>query len=205
MKTLAPFFALLVILFVTSGKGQETITEPSTDKIFPAQVTFSHDGREYTLGATGTSVRKKLMFKVYGMVHYMQDAPTKPAKAKDVFAAILTDGKAKQIIMDFARDVDAAKIKETYLESFQEHTSPEEFRTIQPLVNQFVGYFTQDVKENDQFRLRWVPGGTILSNIKGQENPPITSELFARVLWSIWLGEDSVVDRDDLVERVVKD
>jgi hypothetical protein len=38
----------------------------------------------------------------------------------------------------------------------------------------------------------------------GQEKEPITNPAFARVLWTIWFGGDSIVDPDDLVARVAK-
>ena len=183
--------------------AQENVKEPSTGKNFPGQVSFTHDGKNYTLTLTGVSVRKKLVFKVYGMAHYIESF-TKGG-SQEAFDAVMADGKAKQITMEFARDVDAAKIKETYEDSFKEHATREELKAIKPSLDQFLGYFTQDVKENDQFVLRWMPGGTIASTIIGQEKPPIADAAFARILWSIWFGEDSVVDRDDLVQRMVKE
>ncbi|MCC6396564.1 MAG: chalcone isomerase family protein, partial [Bacteroidetes bacterium] len=75
---------------------------------------------------------------------------------------------------------------------------------IAPLVQKFLGYFTKDVKEDDRFVLQWRPGGTIIAQTQGTDHPPITDPTFARVLWSIWMGEDSIVDREELVERFVK-
>jgi hypothetical protein len=51
---------------------QEMVTEPSTGKQFPAVQTFSAGGKEYTLQLTGVAVRKKVIFKVYGMAHHME-------------------------------------------------------------------------------------------------------------------------------------
>ena len=75
-------------------------------------------------------------------------------------------------------------------------------RSILPLVDEFVGFFAKEVKENQQLILRWLPGGIVVATITGEEMPAITSPLFARVLWSIWFGKDSIVDRDDLVARI---
>jgi hypothetical protein len=104
--------------------------------------------------------------------------------------------------MDFARDVDAAKIRDAYLDGFKENATADEFTSIRPLVDQFVAFFSRDVKENQQFVLRWLPGGIVIAAVAGEEKPPLTSPLFARVLWSIWLGKDSIVDRSDLVSRI---
>jgi len=179
--------------------AQEAVREPSTGKSFPVQVTITHEGKTYPLTLTGTTVRKKLIVKVYGMGHYMQDPPS--GSEKDVVAAVLTDGKAKQLTMEFVRDVDVEKIQGAYRDGFTENASAEELKAITPLVDQFLGFFTTAVKENDRYILRWLPGGTILATVSGVDKPAIKNPTFARVLWSIWLGEDSIVDREELVER----
>jgi len=181
---------------------QEMVTEPSTGKTFPATQSFSAGGKEYTVQLTGVAVRKKVIFKVYGMAHHMENPAggTRAGAIKDV----LTDGKAKQITMVFVRDVDVASIQKAYRDGFAENASKQELPQIQGLIDKFVANFASDVKENDVFILRWLPGGTIIPVIKGEEKPPLTNPLFARVLWTIWFGDESIVDPDDLVERVAK-
>lgn len=203
MKNNTLVIILLTFMFPWVIFSQETVKEPSTGKVFPAEVKFTHEGKEYVLAATGLTVRKKVIFKVYGMVHYME-GPPRTGSEEDAFKAVLTDGKAKQITLDFARDVDAAKIKEAYADGFKEHTSPADLQKIQPLIDQFVGFFTNDVKENEQFIFRWLPGGSIVAIVQGEEKPVITDGLFAQALWSIWFGKDSIVDRSDLIERMLK-
>jgi hypothetical protein len=197
MRTLA--LTILLCATVMLASAQDKVTEPSTGKSFPATVKFTYNGTEYSLQLTGVAVRKKLVFKVYGMAHYLQE-PVGINK-QNAFPSILADGKAKQIIMDFARDVDAEKIRETYKESFKENSSAEDFAKLQPLIDQFLGAFAKGARENDQFVLRWLPGGIVVAIAQGEEKPAIHSELFARTLWTIWFGEDSVVDRDDLVAK----
>lgn len=210
-QVLAVFLtAALLLIFAPALKAQmqnipspsqETVQESSTGKSFPAEVSFSHDGVDYTLSVTGTAVRKKYaVAKVYGMAHYMQDAAK--SSREEAFTAALTDGKAKQITMDFARDVGPDKIQDAYREGFKKNATAEELQEIQALVDQFAGYFDKDVKENEQYILRWLPGGVVLTTVQGQEKPAITSATFARVLWSIWLGKDSIVDRGKLVAMI---
>ena len=182
--------------------SQTMVKEPSTEKNFPSTVTFKAGETEYTANLTGLTVRKKFFFKVYGIAHYLQDAGT--MSKTDAFKACLTDGKAKQITMDFARDVDNQKIIDSYNEAFKENATKEELAAVQNSLKQFIGYFDKEVKENQQYILRWIPGGTIASIVQGEEKPSITDPLFARLLWSIWLGPESVVDRDDLVARMTK-
>jgi len=195
-------FILTLFLLPTLLLSQTMVKEPSTEKSFPSTLTFKSGSSEYTLNLTGLSVRKKYFFKVYGIAHYLQDAGT--VSKADAFKACLADGKAKQITMDFARDVDNKSIIDTYNESFKEMATKEELASVQSSLTQYLGYFDKEVKENQQYILRWLPGGTILATIQGEEKPAITNETFARILWSIWLGSDSVVDRDDLVALMTK-
>jgi hypothetical protein len=190
----------LILFTVAAAVAQESVQEPSTGKSFPAVVKFTRNGTEYPMSLTGVAVRKKLVFKVYGMAHYEQD-PVKAPK-EEALGAMLVDGKARQITMDFARDVDAGKIRDAYMDGFRENATADELRSIQPMVDQFVGFFSKEVKENQQFIVRWLPGGIVVATVAGEEKPAIASPLFARVLWSIWLGKDSIVDRDDLVTRI---
>jgi hypothetical protein len=190
--------ALLLSSFI--AVSQETVQEPSTGISFPVSVTFSSGGKDLTLCLTGVAVRKKMIFKVYGMGHYMQDPPRDKGNA--VFNEILTDGKAKQITMVFVRDVDAASVQKAYLDGFKENSTEEELAAIQPFIDKFLTSFTGGVKENDTFLLRWLPGGSVNLVVHGEEKPAVTNTTFARVLWAFWLGKDSIVDRDDLVARL---
>ncbi len=201
MHRLTMTILLLIVLSAAGAKGQQTITEPSTEKVFPASVTYAHGGKEYALQPTGMAVRKKFMFRVYGMVHYMQDPPR--TSEESAYREIMTDGKAKQITMNFARDVSANQITDAYRDGFKENSSSEELASTQPFLNKFLGYFTEGVKENDTFTLRWVPGGTVVPIIRGKEFDAIANPTFARILWSIWFGERSIVDREDLVQLIV--
>jgi hypothetical protein len=188
---------VLGAFFYNGFSQQETIEEKSSNKIFQKEVSFSYEDVDYNLIATGTAVRKKFIFKVYGMIHYMQDAPE--GNSEDIFSAILEDNTAKQIIMDFTRDVGANKIKGAFQSGFEKNSTEEELKNIQPLIDKFLEYFNAEVKKNEQYILRWLPDGTVISIIQGKEYPMIKDVTFARVLWTIWFGEDSIVDRDNLI------
>jgi hypothetical protein len=199
LRTIA-ILAVGLFLVASLLLAQEMVTEPSTGKAFPTKITVTSSGTEYALNLTGVAVRKKFVFKVYGMGHYMQDPPASTGEA--AFKAILTDGKAKQITMTFVRDVDAGSIQNAYRDGFKENSTKDELKAIQPFIDKFLGSFTSGVKENDVFILRWMPGGTIIPIIQGQEKEAVSNPTFARVLWTIWFGGDSIVDRDDLVSRL---
>lgn len=205
MKQLS-FLIFLSLLFLglcfSSGSSQETVEEKSTGKIFPKNISFSYDSVDYELQATGTAVRKKFVFKVYGMIHYMQNAPR--GNKEDIFNTILKDNFAKQITLDFARDVGSDKIKDAFRSSFSKNTTEKEVQEIQPLLDKFLEYFNSDVKKDEQYILRWLPDGTVVAIVQGIEYPVITNITFAKTLWAIWFGEDSIVNRDDLISLLIE-
>lgn len=193
---------ILGAFFYSGFSQQETVEEKSSGKIFQKEVSFSYDDVDYNLTATGTAVRKKFIFKVYGMVHYMQNPPE--GNPEEIFSSILQDNNAKQIIMDFTRDVGANKIKDAFQSGFAKNSTEEELEKIQPLLNQFLEYFKTKVKKNEQYILRWLPDGSVISIIQEKEYPAIKDVTFARVLWTIWFGKDSIVNRDDLTSFLTK-
>jgi len=189
----------IVVLFSCRTAAQEMVKEPSTEKNFPAELKCTYGGQEHTLKLTGLAVRKKFIIKVYAVAHYMEGSL--PSGMKEAFQEILTDGKAKQLTMDFSRDVTVDQIQGAYRDGFKENANADELKAIQPVIDKFLANFTREVKENDQFILRWLPRGTIIPIIGGEEKPALVDKTFARVLWSIWFGEDSIVDREKLIKR----
>jgi hypothetical protein len=184
--------------------GQETLEEKSTGKTFPKEVSFAGDYKTFKLEITGFSVRKKFWVKVYGMAHYMEAGHTFDSK-QDALTAALSDAFAKQITLAFVRDVEAKKVQNAFREGFEKNASESEMAEIGTLLDKFVGYFNDDVKNGERLVLRVVPGGRVTAIIHGEEQEPIGSVTFSRVLWRIWLGDHSIVDRDRLVELVVED
>lgn len=194
--------AILFACTVAPLRAQDQVTEPSTGKAFPATISFTSGGTDYQLQLTGVTVRKKLVFKVYGMAHYMQN----PVRMNEDAAVkqVLTEGKAKQITMIFVRDVDAESIQGAYRDGFEENTSKEELASLKGTIEKFVASFSAGVKVDDVYILRWLPGGTVIPVIKGEEKEAIANPLFARVLWTIWFGDDSIVDPEDLVAKIAE-
>lgn len=192
---------MAVCALAGAAAAQDEVEEPSTERRFPVSVSFESGGETWDLQLTGLAVRKKFMFKVYGMAHYMDAAGFDSRES--AFAAAMSDERAKQITMVFVRDVEAKKIQDAYRDGFRKNASGEEFAEIEGLVENFAGYYQKDVTKGDRYVLRWLPGGVVESMIHGIENEPIANVTFATVLWRIWLGKDSIVDRDRLVEKAV--
>ncbi len=101
------------------------------------------------------------------------------------------------------RDLTAEQIKTALVKGIEKNTSEAEFEQIGPYVKKFTRAISRDVKEGDEFVIRWLPDGSMISLYEGQPVTTIKSDRFAKVVWSIWFGEHSVVDRDSLVKQLV--
>jgi len=190
--------------FAAVATAQETVEEKSTDKQFPKSVSFAGDYKTHQLEITGLSVRKKFWVKVYGMAHYMEGGRTFSSK-NDALTTVLSDQYAKQITMVFVRDVGIEKIQDAFREGFKKNSSDTEREQISELVDKFVGFFTKEIKNGERMVFRTQPGGRVTTIVHGEEQEPISSVTFSTVLWRIWLGKHSIVDRNRLVEMVVED
>lgn len=199
MRSLVCVLAFALLLAPAAWASDDVIEEAGRE--FPVRVTFSHDGTDYELTAAGQATRKKVVVKVYAIVHYM-DATGFESKQAALDAA-LSGEHAMQISMKFCRDVDALKIQDAYRKGFEKNATEAEMEDIEGLVAQFVDYFTADVEKDDEYVLRSLPGGTILTLVNGEAQPPIQNVSFASLLWRIWLDKGSVVDREDLIKHAV--
>ena len=185
-----------------AGDPKVRVVEPVTGIAFPSKVRFSQDGDAYTLRLTGTAARTKWFFRVYAIAHYLQ-----PPQRAGLFDPknLLTDGPAKQMTIQYARNVPAPKITRILREDFELNTTPSEYREIKTYVEQMLAYFVRPVKKGDVFVMRWLSGGRVYLELNGKKMGEAKNGLFARTLWAIWFGEHSVVDPKALMAQATRE
>lgn len=182
-----------------SASAFADIRDEATGAVFPSEVNFSYGGKDYKLQATGVTTRKKLIVKVYSIASYLQDAASVTG---DKFQAFLSDDKAKQLTLKWVHDVDTTKIKDTYREGFSKAFPSGISGQLQSDIDKFLGLFKTDVHSGDETVLRWIPGGVIEVSHNGTKQGTVTNPELARGLWSIWFGENSIVNRNNLVSLI---
>ncbi len=180
------YIMLLVFAFVMLFVGllptpAQTVKEPSTGIDFPAQVNLA--GNSLTL--TGVGVRKRFVIKVYGIASYIETS--KLDKTRDIYTQLLTDGPAKQLTLQFVRDVDVASIKEAFSEGLQKNIPNYASSPAKKDAEAFLNSLT-NVSTNDQMVLHWTQGGKLEILIKGQSKGTFQNQILARGVWAIWLG-----------------
>lgn len=189
-------FPLLFCFFALNTFAADDVRDSSTGEVFPSQVSFDHDGKQYQLDATGVATRKKFFVKVYSVASYLQSGADKGGS--DKFQTIMQDDVAKQLTLKWVHDAGQDKVQEGYLESFKSSMGSQ-YVQLQNDLNQFLQFFNAPVKKGDEHILRWVPGGYVEVIINGKKAGSVTNKDFAKGLWNIWFGDKSVVDRNNLV------
>lgn len=186
------YIALILSLFCLSLSAE--VRDRSTGVSFPSDVTFDYEGQEYKLKATGVSTRKKFFVKVYSVASYLQEGALKGNTAQE----IMSDKNAKQLTIKWVHDAPADKLQEGYRDSFRKVVRQ---GNLKKEVDTYVSFFSKGAKVGDEHILRWIPGGIVEVVINGNKAGTIKNKAFAEDLWEIWFGNNSVVNRSQLLSN----
>ncbi len=176
----------------------DTAVSSDTGMKFPKEVSFSYNGTDYDLSLTGVATRKKFFFKIYSIASYLQKGDVGGSKIE----AIMKPDKAKQLTLKWVRNVEGKRVQDGYRESLSKVFSEAESSELKTQINQFLGFFSGNVENGDEHEIRWIPGGVIQVLINGTNVGAIESEQFAKGLWSVWFGPNSVVDSSNLTSMM---
>lgn len=135
-----------------------------------------------TLLLNGVGLREKLWVDVYVGSLYL-------VKKTDNVAEILSAPHANRIQMDFVyKEVAKKKLLKAWKDGFSKNQTRENLAALQDRIDQFYGYFDQNVVAKDQYILDYIPGkGTTITK-NGKVLGLIPGEDFKNALLEIWLG-----------------
>ena len=168
---------------------------------FSKNINFTYNNKQLDLSLTGETIRQKFFLDIYSMAHYVEQKPT--ILDNNIYNDILLSSGAKQISMIFLRDLSSDQIQKSLIEGIKLNSTQDEYLIIQPQVKEFMQAIYKDVEQNDSFIIRWLPDGTLVSVFKGKQVCAIKNALFAKTLWSIWLGDQSIVNREALIDKLL--
>jgi hypothetical protein len=186
------FIAAFACLTAFGVLAADTVTSSDTGVKFPTVESFSYDGVDYELTVTGIATRKKFFVRIYSVASYLQKNGN--GAEGDKYRRIMNPEKAKQLTLKWVRNVDGASVENGYRESLAKTDAA----GMSEQINAFVSFFKDGVEYLDEHQIRWIPGGTIEVLINGSRAGTIENEAFAKGLWQVWFGPDSVVDRENL-------
>jgi len=201
-RVVTKFITQLIILF-SIVSAQLVFSETTEKEPFPKDIIVEDADEKLSLSMTGTAVRKKFFLKIYSMAHYIERELYSFSNNEEIYSNIMTEPGTKQISMMFLRSLTAKQIQDSLITGLKLNTTDEEYLQILPNVEIFIEAINADVKENDQFAIRWHSDGRIVSLFQGKKISSIKDENFAKALWSIWFGSFSVVNRDLLVKELL--
>lgn len=187
--SLSILLLLMVLIFLQLGS---TLQADSPDP-FPNLLTipFSED-TPHLLNKTGESARKAFIFPVYRIAHYT-DAPSGQGN-------ILDQQSLKAVRMIFQREIGGQRIQKEVKKAIRERVSPQDWELIKDSAATYCQpYLNGKVNEGDLFSVIWYPDGWLISEFNGKEINRIRDPRFARALWSIWVGQQSLVNEHDLL------
>lgn len=135
-----------------------------------------------TLLLNGVGLREKLWVDVYVGSLYL-------VNKTDNVAEILFAPHAYRIQMDFVyKEVAKKKLLKAWKDGFSKNQTRENLAALQDRIDQFYGYFDQNVVAKDQYILDYIPGkGTTITK-NGKVLGIIPGEDFKNALLEIWLG-----------------
>jgi len=182
------------------ARADESVQESSGTALFSESLRIDYSDEQRTLRQTGQTVRKQYFMRIYAMAHYLEGVIQEDDGS--IYRAIVDAPGIKQITMVFLRDLSAGQIQKSLSSGLRSNASTERYENIRPDIERFMNAINDDVKSSDEFVLRWYPDGTMDSYHEGKKVSSISNAELAETMWSIWFGEDSVVDRAALVERI---
>ena len=197
---------VLCITLISVVQAEDRHSETDAVNQFPHNITVEYNNEQLDLFLTGLTIRKKFFLKIYSMAHYIEQKPDDSGldvSGNKIYSNILHHNNTKQISMVFLRELTAEQIQKSLISGIKLNTNKEEYLQILPQVEEFTHAIYENVKQNDEFILRWFPDGTIVSIFQDEEISSIKNDKFARALWSIWFGNHSVVDRESLIKKLI--
>lgn len=190
-----------MLLLPISASGVDSSIQSETGAIFPKQIVFCYENRKRVLDVTGVASRKILFFDIYSIANYLE---TMGNDTLDSVSAISTANTAKQIIIHFERTIQAAEIREQFRDSYVSRASVAELAVTRDSLESFLSFIQVGVDDGDRFAVRKMPGGRITVFFKNKKVTEFIDPLFGQIFWSIWLGNEAVVERAELLERLTE-
>ncbi|HEX7879745.1 MAG TPA: chalcone isomerase family protein, partial [Candidatus Eisenbacteria bacterium] len=165
----------------------KTFVDPSSDTVFPAAMTVvARSGDVIHLTATGSGVRKKLIYKVYAAALYVDAlAPLGTVPVNTIASSDI----ARRMVMVFLRDVEGKRLKEGMRESFENtiyrgKPGPE----LSAELDTFFSWMDAGIKKGQTIELTYLPGEGLYTTVAGVMHPVVTRPDIARSIWLNWVG-----------------
>ena len=191
-----PVLSLALGLLLATPAAAEDVVEPRTGRTYPRQ--------DLGMSLASVGVRTKLFVKVYAAGFYVE-----PEGAREVlsefrglsheelvsserfYAALVGDGFAKAMVMQFVYNAGAKKVQGAFREGIEENLPG-----TSPAADAFLALFTGEVgNKGDRLTIRTSPGGKIVVLSHGAELGTVEDAALSEAVWKIWLGPEPILPK----------
>ena len=168
--------ALLSCIFLGRAGGAEV-----AGVSIPDSLSLPGSGTELYLNGAG--IRSKFLFDIYVGALYLPEQTADPA-------SIISDDRAAAVLMHFLyRKVERKKITDGWNDGMKANLPAQEFRSLQPRLEQFNSLFT-DVGKGDRVTLSYLPGTGTEVRVNDKPQGTVAGNDFFRALLQVWLGSE---------------
>lgn len=189
---------LLIVAFVFNALFLMASSHADPGQVLPTEVTISEEGETHRLTLTGTAERVFLFFRIYSIAHYAELDDWPPLSLDTVVA----DGRGKALLIRFNRQLGAERIRKELADSLRRNARPEWLVEAGPTIAAFMSAIDRDARKGDQLVFYWLTGGQLVAEFNGERAFAATDTAFAKLIWSIWFGDDPVCDREELLAQL---
>ena len=175
----------LILLANASVFAGEPIGVPGTEIRFAAHVQQQAGGKLIDLKITGTALRTKYTFKVYGMASYLQDGAT-VANAEE----LANSEKVKLLHLVMERKASGSDFVDAFRTAVGKERAEKEFASEFAKLSDAVSNATAE--KGDDIIMLYVPGDGTQIRIGRVVNVMIPGAGFGHAIWGTFLGKNSI-------------
>ncbi len=180
----------------TNVQSEQVAPASETSELgFPIDIQWHLKGERYQFEFTGESQRKFLFMRIYDVAHYVENKA-----AATLISDVLEGRAARQLSIRYHHDISASRVRSALWDGFERNASEKEWTILEPMLDSVLDGINRDVRDGDELTMRWLSDDRVLFYYNNKLVSGYQDKLFARILWSIWLGGKSVVDEEELTE-----
>lgn len=164
---------------------------------FPYEQRWELDSSTVHFKFTGESQRKLLFLRLYDVAHYI-DADARVTTSEQ----ILRQDINRQLSIRYQHSISASRLRSVLLDGFHLNSTPSEWEQIEDKVEKLIAKINRDASSGDEMIIRWLANNRVMFYLNGALIAQTQHRIFAKVLWSIWLGPHSVVRLQELLSSL---
>lgn len=165
---------------------------------FPDALSFTEGGVTHRLELTGEDERVFLFFDVYEIAHYVEAAVAGAVSVDTV----VSDGPVKALAINFSMALSHDQVRKEFEKSMRRNAEAGWLEEAAPTIDAFMGAIDRGAESGDRLVFYWLTGGRVFVEFNGEPAFAATDTTFAKLVWSIWFGDDPVCDADELLAGV---